>query len=61
MDLDPAAVQGVTEYAAAMSECAALMARANLRFQSVYQGVRETVSNGTVLPNHGRWITGETA
>ena len=61
LGLDPAAVQGITEYAQAMSECAALMARANARFQQVYQGVRETVANGTVLPHQGRWITGEDA
>jgi hypothetical protein len=59
--LDPAAIQGVTEYAQAMAEAAALMTRANARFQQVYQGVRETVSGGTVLPFRGRWITGESA
>jgi hypothetical protein len=58
---DPAAVQGVLEYAQAMTEAAALMTRANARFQQVYQGVRETVSAGTVLPFNGRWVTGESA
>ena len=61
LGVDPAAVQGITEYAQAVTECAALMARANAQFQQVYQGVRETVANGTVLPYQGRWITGESA
>lgn len=59
--LDPAAIQGMTEFAQAVTEAAALMTRANARFQQTYQGVRETVAGGTVLPFKGRWITGESA
>jgi hypothetical protein len=59
--LDPAAVQGVHEYAQAMTEAALLMTQANARFQAVYQGVRETVAGGVVLPWKGRFMTGESA
>ena len=59
--LDPSSVSAVSEYAQACSEAAAIMVRANARFQTVYQGVRETVAGGTVLPFNGRWITGESA
>jgi hypothetical protein len=37
------------------------MTRAAAKFQAVYQGVRETVAAGTMLPHDGRFMTGEDA
>lgn len=59
--LDPAALQGIAEIAQHIAEAAAQVTTASNRFQSAYQGVRETVSNGTVLPFRGRFMTGESA
>jgi hypothetical protein len=59
--LDPSAVEGFVTYSEHMSEASARMAEAYQTFVAVYGEVQALVANGVVLPNDGRWFTGNTA
>ncbi|MGL5830074.1 MAG: hypothetical protein ACRC0L_10970 [Angustibacter sp.] len=58
--LDAKSFSGLGEAAEAAAEAASSLSSAARRFASVYQGVIETVANGTKLPD-GRFFTGEAA
>ncbi len=58
--LDAKSFSGLSEAAEAAAEAAGSLSSAARRFASVYQGVIETVANGTKLPD-GKFFTGETA
>ncbi|MEU8364918.1 hypothetical protein AB0C27_53785 [Nonomuraea sp. NPDC048882] len=57
--LDPAAVQGLGEFAEHVMELTRAMTAAHRQFVTTYQEVLNAVANGVVLPYNGRWITGE--
>jgi hypothetical protein len=59
--LDPAAMQGIQDYAEAFSEAAATVARAHEQFKSVYEAIIEAANNGTQMPYNGRFFSGEAA
>jgi hypothetical protein len=57
--LDPAAMATLHDVADAVADAAQAMARAINRFREVYQGPREFVSDGGVLPRSGDFLTGD--
>jgi hypothetical protein len=59
--LDPAAMQGVSDYAEAFTEAAERVAAAHRQFMAVYDAVIEATNNGTVMPYNGRFFSGEAA
>lgn len=54
--LDPQSVQGVTEYAEAVTQAANTMALAHRQFMTVYQEVMEAVDKGVRMPHRGRFF-----
>lgn len=59
--LDPAAMQGVSDYAEAFAENASAAANGHKQFLAVYEAIIEAASNGTVMPYNGRFFSGESA
>jgi hypothetical protein len=59
--LDPAAMQGVSDYADSFAENAANAQRAHQQFLAVYEAIIEAANNGTVMPYNGRFFSGEAA
>jgi len=57
--LDPAAMATLHDVADAVADAAEAMARAINRFREVYQGPREFVADGGVLPRDGDFLTGD--
>jgi hypothetical protein len=57
--LDAAAMQALHEYAKAAAEAGKAMDDARARFAAQYQAVRDFTAVGGVMPEDGRWITGE--
>lgn len=57
--LDPAAMQGLAEYSAAVGEAGQTMVLAHRRFLTVYQEVMHAVQNGVVMPYNGRFFSTE--
>jgi hypothetical protein len=59
--LDPAAMQGVSDYAEAFAENASAAANGHRQFLAVYEAIIEAANNGTVMPYNGRFFSGESA
>jgi hypothetical protein len=59
--LDPAALQGLQDYAEAFTEAAEVVSRAHKQFLAVYQAIIEAAANGTQMPYNGRFFSGESA
>jgi hypothetical protein len=57
--LDPAAMATLHDVADAAADAAEAMARAIEKFKQVYEGPREFVADGGVLPKSGDFITGD--
>ena len=57
--LDPAAMAALHDVTDAVADAAEAMARAIERFKQVYEGPREFVGDGGVLPRDGDFLTGE--
>jgi hypothetical protein len=57
--LDPAAMATLHDVADAVADAAEAMARAIEKFKQVYEGPREFVSDGGVLPRDGDFLTGD--
>jgi hypothetical protein len=59
--LDPASMQGVSDYAELLAEVSQAMVNARKRFEAIYDAVIEAANNGTVMPHDGRFFSGESA
>ena len=59
--LDPVAVNGMHEYASAMTEAATAMKNAHAKFLARYGEVIAAVQAGVIMPHKGRWFSGESA
>ena len=59
--LDPAAMQGLQDYADAFTEAAEVVGRAHKQFLAVYEAIIEAAANGTQMPYNGRFFSGEAA
>jgi hypothetical protein len=61
LGLDPAAVQGMADYADGEGESAHEAAQIWHRFAAVYHEVQEWIASGGTLPRDGTFLTGEGA
>ena len=59
--LDPAAMQGISDYAQAFAENAERAKQAHQQFLAVYEAIIEAANNGTQMPYDGRFFSGEAA
>jgi hypothetical protein len=57
--LDPAAMQGLSDYSEVLAETAQAMTNAHKQFVAVYEAIIEAVNNGTQMPHDGRFFSGE--